>query len=217
MNIVCRNSYNSCIGLLCLLPSSWIDRILFIVYLSVSALTLLTNFVTIYILFLSLDYTIRYYHRAPLQSLTMTAMNVMGLVCRISPHKITSTLCRQRAMFSCFYPTFESSNTNLQSDPMPTSCYRTFSTTSVNCRFSDKLGRIYLKRDIWKMKRKDLYKRFSASRFVNAAPDAWKPYLQLTRVDKPIGTWLLYLPCAFGICFATPLGSLPDLYHLGKM
>ncbi|SLN21446.1 4-hydroxybenzoate octaprenyltransferase [Roseisalinus antarcticus] len=31
------------------------------------------------------------------------------------------------------------------------------------------------------------------------APDAWKPYLRLSRLDRPIGTWLLLLPCWWGL------------------
>jgi 4-hydroxybenzoate polyprenyltransferase len=34
--------------------------------------------------------------------------------------------------------------------------------------------------------------------FVDRAPDAWKPYLRLSRFDRPIGFWLLALPCYMG-------------------
>jgi 4-hydroxybenzoate polyprenyltransferase len=34
--------------------------------------------------------------------------------------------------------------------------------------------------------------------FVDRAPDAWKPYLRLSRFDRPIGFWLLALPCFMG-------------------
>ena len=34
------------------------------------------------------------------------------------------------------------------------------------------------------------------------APDAWKPYLRLSRLDRPIGTWLLFLPCLWGLGLA---------------
>eukprot|EP01114_Cavostelium_apophysatum_P021825 TRINITY_DN7717_c0_g1_i1.p1 TRINITY_DN7717_c0_g1~~TRINITY_DN7717_c0_g1_i1.p1 ORF type:complete len:400 (+),score=9.89 TRINITY_DN7717_c0_g1_i1:51-1250(+) len=36
-------------------------------------------------------------------------------------------------------------------------------------------------------------------------------YLRLMRLDKPIGTWLLLLPCLWSITIATPFGQLPDL------
>ncbi|VDL81340.1 unnamed protein product [Nippostrongylus brasiliensis] len=34
------------------------------------------------------------------------------------------------------------------------------------------------------------------------------------RLDKPIGTWLLYWPCTWSIALATPAGQLPSLYYL---
>ena len=47
--------------------------------------------------------------------------------------------------------------------------------------------------------------------FVDACPPALQPYLRLIRFDKPIGTWLLYLPCTWSIGLAASPGSLPDL------
>jgi 4-hydroxybenzoate polyprenyltransferase len=32
-----------------------------------------------------------------------------------------------------------------------------------------------------------------------SAPEAWKPYFRLSRLDRPIGTWLLLLPCWWGL------------------
>ncbi len=34
------------------------------------------------------------------------------------------------------------------------------------------------------------------------APAGWKPYLRLSRLDRPIGTWLLLLPCWWGLALA---------------
>ncbi|MCK0151797.1 4-hydroxybenzoate octaprenyltransferase [Marivita sp. S6314] len=34
------------------------------------------------------------------------------------------------------------------------------------------------------------------------APDWTRPYLRLSRADRPIGTWLLYLPCVWGTLLA---------------
>jgi 4-hydroxybenzoate polyprenyltransferase len=34
------------------------------------------------------------------------------------------------------------------------------------------------------------------------APAAWRPYLRLSRADRPIGTWLLLLPCWWGLLLA---------------
>ncbi|XP_041462700.1 4-hydroxybenzoate polyprenyltransferase, mitochondrial-like [Lytechinus variegatus] len=55
----------------------------------------------------------------------------------------------------------------------------------------------------------------SPAGIVNAAPTKMQPYLRLIRLDKPIGTWLLYLPCTWSIAMAASPGQLPDLYMLG--
>lgn len=34
------------------------------------------------------------------------------------------------------------------------------------------------------------------------APAALRPYLRLTRADRPIGTWLLFIPCLWGLSLA---------------
>lgn len=34
------------------------------------------------------------------------------------------------------------------------------------------------------------------------APDAWRPYLRLMRLDRPIGTWLLLFPCWWSLALA---------------
>jgi len=44
------------------------------------------------------------------------------------------------------------------------------------------------------------------------APSATRPYLRLARVDRPIGTWLLVLPCWWSVALATP--SWPDPWLL---
>ncbi|XP_077983578.1 4-hydroxybenzoate polyprenyltransferase, mitochondrial-like [Glandiceps talaboti] len=49
---------------------------------------------------------------------------------------------------------------------------------------------------------------------VGAMPKQVQPYLQLMRADKPIGTWLLYIPCTWSICLAAQPGSFPDFYML---
>ena len=46
---------------------------------------------------------------------------------------------------------------------------------------------------------------------VQLAPPSSQPYLYLMRLDKPIGTWLLYLPCTWSIAMAANAGSFPDL------
>ena len=34
------------------------------------------------------------------------------------------------------------------------------------------------------------------------APRVTRPYLRLSRADRPIGTWLLVIPCFWGIALA---------------
>ncbi|MFV0293760.1 MAG: 4-hydroxybenzoate octaprenyltransferase [Paracoccus sp. (in: a-proteobacteria)] len=36
----------------------------------------------------------------------------------------------------------------------------------------------------------------------NSAPSGWRPWLRLSRMDRPIGTWLLLLPCWWGVGLA---------------
>ncbi len=43
-----------------------------------------------------------------------------------------------------------------------------------------------------------------AAGWVSRMPRAWLPYLLLARVDRPIGTWLLFLPGLWGILLAAP-------------
>ena len=38
--------------------------------------------------------------------------------------------------------------------------------------------------------------------WVDAAPAHWRPYLRLMRLDRPIGTWLLFWPSVFGLAMA---------------
>ncbi|MAL78639.1 MAG: 4-hydroxybenzoate octaprenyltransferase [Sneathiella sp.] len=44
------------------------------------------------------------------------------------------------------------------------------------------------------------------------APDGLQPYMKLSRLDRPIGTWLLLLPCLWSIALAAPAGEFPDLW-----
>lgn len=52
-----------------------------------------------------------------------------------------------------------------------------------------------------------------------AVPAPWRPYLQLMRLDRPIGTWLLFWPCVFGLILGAaaesrPFGEPRDLWYL---
>lgn len=53
-----------------------------------------------------------------------------------------------------------------------------------------------------------------APKFVSNCPSPVQPFLRLARLDKPIGTWLLFWPCGWSLCLATPAGQLPDLSML---
>lgn len=44
--------------------------------------------------------------------------------------------------------------------------------------------------------------------WVESAPRAWQPYLRLSRYDRPIGFWLLALPCLAGLTLARNAGGL---------
>lgn len=48
------------------------------------------------------------------------------------------------------------------------------------------------------------------------APSAWRPYLRLARADRPIGTWLLLLPCWWSLVLAALADGrgYPDPLHL---
>ncbi|MEO0676770.1 MAG: UbiA family prenyltransferase, partial [Pseudomonadota bacterium] len=45
------------------------------------------------------------------------------------------------------------------------------------------------------------------------APDWAKPYLRLSRADRPAGTWLLLIPCLWGVGLAA-LATGPRLWDL---
>ena len=50
----------------------------------------------------------------------------------------------------------------------------------------------------------------------STAPVRWRPYLRLSRADRPVGTWLLLIPCLWAIALAAasdPAGpSLADIW-----
>ncbi|XP_043268177.1 4-hydroxybenzoate polyprenyltransferase, mitochondrial [Venturia canescens] len=53
-----------------------------------------------------------------------------------------------------------------------------------------------------------------AARLVYSLPQAVQPYMKLMRIDKPIGSWLLFWPCGWSIAMAAPAGAFPDLSML---
>ncbi|XP_008216589.1 4-hydroxybenzoate polyprenyltransferase, mitochondrial [Nasonia vitripennis] len=49
-----------------------------------------------------------------------------------------------------------------------------------------------------------------AAKLVEKAPSKIQPYMKLMRIDKPIGSWLLFWPCGWSIAMAAPAGAFPD-------
>ena len=50
---------------------------------------------------------------------------------------------------------------------------------------------------------------------MRATPESWHPYIQLARLDRPIGYWLLVLPCWWSSTLAGVVsGERPDIGHL---
>ncbi len=45
------------------------------------------------------------------------------------------------------------------------------------------------------------------------APEGLQPYMKLSRLDRPIGTWLLLLPCLWSIALAAPAGEFPNIWY----
>ncbi|EDV24693.1 uncharacterized protein TRIADDRAFT_25833 [Trichoplax adhaerens] len=56
--------------------------------------------------------------------------------------------------------------------------------------------------------------RTFTTKIVQHFPNNFQPYLRLIRFDRPIGTYLLYLPCTWSISMAATPGHLPDLKTL---
>ena len=57
-------------------------------------------------------------------------------------------------------------------------------------------------------------KRTFTSLILKNSPSLMQPYLQLIRFDKPIGSWLLFLPSAWSIAMAAEPSHFPDLKML---
>jgi len=55
--------------------------------------------------------------------------------------------------------------------------------------------------------------------WVSAMPAAAQPYLRLARADRPIGTWLLFIPCLWGLAIAAANGhaGFTHLWFAGLM
>jgi 4-hydroxybenzoate polyprenyltransferase len=58
-----------------------------------------------------------------------------------------------------------------------------------------------------------------AAALVDRAPPTLQPYLRLMRLDRPIGTWLLYWPCVLGLALGAaaesrPFGTFHDIFYV---
>ncbi|XP_046624236.1 4-hydroxybenzoate polyprenyltransferase, mitochondrial isoform X2 [Neodiprion virginianus] len=49
-----------------------------------------------------------------------------------------------------------------------------------------------------------------AATLVNKSPVSIQPYMRLMRIDKPIGSWLLFWPCGWSIALSALPGMIPD-------
>lgn len=49
---------------------------------------------------------------------------------------------------------------------------------------------------------------------ISRIKNALNPYLDLMRLDRPVGTLLIFWPCGWSIALAAAPGSLPDFYYL---
>lgn len=46
------------------------------------------------------------------------------------------------------------------------------------------------------------------------APNSWRPYLKLARMDRPVGTWLLLWPCWWALLLASDTLTLTTVYDM---
>lgn len=56
--------------------------------------------------------------------------------------------------------------------------------------------------------------------WIGALPAAWRPYARLARFDRPIGSWLLFWPCGWGLALAGGLRAawwLLPLFGVGAV
>lgn len=53
-----------------------------------------------------------------------------------------------------------------------------------------------------------------AAIMVDSTPTSVQPYLRLMRIDRPVGSWLLFWPCGWGLASAAAPGCLPDPHLL---
>lgn len=101
----------------------------------------------------------------------------------------------------------------MQSERRQNHCYPQFNANALRKTLYSQ-NECFLSANLRNIKSERRYFRLSAASVVNHAPVTVQPYLRLMRLDKPIGTWLLYLPCTWSIALASDPGCLP---HLGML
>jgi len=52
------------------------------------------------------------------------------------------------------------------------------------------------------MEREEIVPDSERRGLIGALPASWRPYVSLMRIDRPIGTWLLFWPCAWSVALA---------------
>ncbi len=67
---------------------------------------------------------------------------------------------------------------------------------------------------ITQTQRNNILTRNFTPNIVSKFPSTVQPYLYLSRFDKPIGTWLLFLPSSWSIAMAANPGNFPDFKML---
>ncbi|XP_029294964.1 4-hydroxybenzoate polyprenyltransferase, mitochondrial [Cottoperca gobio] len=136
------------------------------------------------------------------------------LPAKLSSHLTLNTLRRihRGSSYSCLYPL---SNIFLHTEGRRTTVASLLSDSSALRRVFYSQSAI---RPSLRLRETQQYGRrsfsLSAATIVSSAPAPVQPYLRLMRLDKPIGTWLLYLPSTWSIALAADPGCLP---HLGML
>lgn len=91
-----------------------------------------------------------------------------------------------------------------------------------NCNFFSKLGMFFLPCNAYSNSSQDSSYQVEvkekvgtlAAATVNNSAASLQPYMKLMRIDKPIGSWLLFWPCGWSIALSAVPGCLPDLKML---
>ncbi|KAJ1218756.1 hypothetical protein NDU88_006332 [Pleurodeles waltl] len=122
--------------------------------------------------------------------------------------------CRRAAVTGLNFSLYHS-ELNGDHRPQISAVYNTRRPVSTNCVLNAPQGcwtasLLKVSSQFFKLQKRRTFV-WSAAAVVETLPKSTQPYLRLMRLDKPIGTWLLYLPCTWSISLAAETGCLPDL------